>query len=492
MASGSTEIDRFESIRIIGSRGGPSRAIVRLLELSPFVFAGIAVVIFVPASWTMRLIGLTVIGGLAIFRAVAEIRSYPDWIQTVMPVLIAISIGIFTAISESSLLNTLALFNCLRVAFADTRRTLIYTLAATAVALIVPALIHPDALGVRAIIWLVVLPAICFPIQNRSETVRARIGLNAKLAAVLADLLTSDNARRSIVNAAHELGDADIAVIFERTRDGDIRAAAAYGADTDQILVLPDDSSAIGMSLTNREIVFAPFVESVDLDLPPGFADRGIKSLISCPIMRDGEAIAALCVGWTKRVRRGDRVDPTVVKILAAEAAATIDHSDLLLQLVDTAATDPLTGLPNRRAWDRLLQTGLLESRQVEKPLSIAILDLDHFKRFNDSRGHQAGDRLLREAAAAWKDALRKDDMIFRWGGEEFTVILPHCDREQSIEVAERLRSATPGDQTSSAGVSTWNGSESAESLFARTDAALYQAKESGRDQTVTSGNPSN
>jgi len=479
-------------MRIVGSRGGPSRAIVRLLELSPFVFAGIAVVIFVPASWTMRLIGLMVIGGLAIFRAIAEIRSYPDWIQTVMPVLIAISIGIFTAISESSLLNTLALFNCLRVAFADTRRTLVYTLAATAVALIVPALIHPDALGVRAVIWLVVLPAICFPIQNRSETVRARVGLNAKLAAVLADLLTSDNARRSIVNAAHELGDADIAVIFERTRNDGIRAAAAYGIDADQIFVPPDDRSAMGVSIASREIVFAPFVESVKLDMPPGFADRDIKSLISCPIMRDGEAIATLCVGWTKRVRRGDRVDPTVVKILAAEAAATIDHSDLLLQLVDTAATDPLTGLPNRRAWDRLLQTGLLESRQVEKPLSIAILDLDHFKKFNDSRGHQAGDRLLREAAAAWKDALRKDDMIFRWGGEEFTVILPHCDRDQSIEVAERLRSATPGDQTSSAGVSTWNGRESAESLFARTDAALYQAKESGRNQTVTSGNASN
>ena len=492
MPSSNLNTDQFEGVRTIGSRGGPSRGIVRMLELSPFVFAGIAVVIFVPASWTMRIVGLMVIGGFALFRAFAEIRKYPDWIQTAMPIMIALSIGVFTLISESSLLNTLALFNCLRVAFADNRRVLIYTLAATAIALVIPAAIHPDTLAVRATIWLIVLPAICFPIQSRFETVRARLQLNTKLAGVLADLLTSDNARRSIVNAAHDLGGADVAVIYEHGPDGMLEVTEAYGVDPHGILVLPDDTSAAGISIAIGEIVFAPFLESVELDRPPGLNDPKIKSMISCPIIRDNRAIGALCAGWERRVRRDDEVDPTVVKVLASEAAATIEHSDLLLHLVDTAATDPLTGLPNRRAWDRVLRTGLLESRQVEKPLSIAILDLDHFKRYNDSRGHQAGDRLLREAAAAWKEALRKEDMIFRWGGEEFTVILPHCDREQSIEVAERLRAATPGDQTCSAGVSTWDGRESAEALFARTDAALYQAKESGRDQTVVAGNATN
>lgn len=306
---------------------------------------------------------------------------------------------------------------------------------------------------------------------------------------MLADLLSSDDARRSIVHAAQELGDADVAVIFERSHGGRVEPAAAHGVEMGTLRTRSSEgSSPLDMCLEEREAIFVPFVESLDGELPPGFGDRDIKSMICCPIMRDGEAIAALCAGWRNRVRRDDQVDPTVIQILASEAAATIDHSDLLLQLVDTASTDPLTGLPNRRAWDRLLRAGLLESRQVGKPFSIAILDLDHFKSFNDGHGHQAGDRLLREAAAAWKDALRKDDMIFRWGGEEFTVILPQCDRAQSIEVVERLRAATPGEQTSSAGVSTWNGRESAEALFARTDAALYQAKESGRDRTVASG----
>jgi len=271
-----------------------------------------------------------------------------------------------------------------------------------------------------------------------------------------------------------------------------MQVAAAHGAEADRLTVPDDDSSVVAMTMNTGESVFAPFLESVETDSPPGFAGREIKSILCCPILRDGKAIATLCAGWRKRVRDDEEVDPTVIKILAAEAAATIDHSDLLLQLVDTASTDPLTGLPNRRAWDRLLRNGLLESRQVEKPFSIAILDLDHFKGYNDTHGHQAGDRLLREAAAAWKNALRKGDIIFRWGGEEFTVMLPHCSQEQAVEVAERLRAATPGSQTTSAGVSTWNGRESAEALFARTDAALYQAKETGRNQTVMAGNSTN
>lgn len=491
MGSVNANMEQPEPIRTIGSLGGPSRGILRLLELSPFVFAGIAVVVFVSASWGMRLLGLVVIGGLALFRAFAEIRHYPEVLQTVLPMLIAFAIGAFTAISGSSLLFVLMLFNTLRVAFSETRRVLVFTLAATAIALVVPALIHPDHLAVRAAIWMVVLPAISFPIQSRSQTVRDRVALNAKLAGVLSDLLTSDNARRSIVKAAHELGDADIAVIYERIPDGGMQAAAAYGLEADRITVPSDDGSVVSMTMTTRESVFAPFVETVETGPPPGFADQEIKSIICCPILKDEQAIATLCAGWKKRVRRDEEVDPTVIKILASEAAATIDHSDLLLQLVDTAATDPLTGLPNRRAWDRLLRNGLLESRQVEKPFSIAILDLDHFKQYNDTHGHQAGDRLLREAAAAWKNTLRKGDIIFRWGGEEFTVILPHCGRNQAVEVAERLRAATPGSQTTSAGVSTWNGRESAESLFARTDAALYQAKESGRDQTVMAGSSS-
>jgi diguanylate cyclase (GGDEF)-like protein len=116
----------------------------------------------------------------------------------------------------------------------------------------------------------------------------------------------------------------------------------------------------------------------------------------------------------------------------------------------------------------------------------VAMIDLDRFKRFNDELGHQAGDRLLKEAAAAWRSELRSTDTLARYGGEEFAALLPGCDPDQGVRLLERLRAATPAGQTCSAGVASWDGTEDAAALVARADAALYEAKSAGRDRVVT------
>lgn len=152
-------------------------------------------------------------------------------------------------------------------------------------------------------------------------------------------------------------------------------------------------------------------------------------------------------------------------------------------QLSETARTDVLTGLPNRRAWDEGLDRELSGAARAGGPLCVAILDLDHFKQFNDTRGHQAGDDLLKQAAAAWRAELRPRDFLARYGGEEFALVLPDCTIESAGRVVERLRAATPADQTCSAGIACWDRSESADGLVARADEALYQAKKSGRDR---------
>jgi diguanylate cyclase (GGDEF)-like protein len=114
------------------------------------------------------------------------------------------------------------------------------------------------------------------------------------------------------------------------------------------------------------------------------------------------------------------------------------------------------------------------------------MLDLDHFKLFNDSHGHQSGDRLLQQVARAWVKELRPTDVLSRVGGEEFALALPDCRLEEAVEVIERLRASIPGGQTCSAGVADWNGSESASQLVGRADLALYDAKRNGRNQTAT------
>ena len=472
-------------VHILGSRGGLIRGLLRLIEVSPFMLAGFAIIILVPASPEVRFGGGMALLILTVFRSVSEVKGYPEWIQTVIPLLLAVTIGTMTAVDQEPLYNVMMLFNCLRVAFVDSRRILVYTLVVTMFCLLIPALIYPDELAFRSLIWAMVLVSVLFPIQNRSLALAARVGLNSKLASVISDLLTSDNARKSIVRGAHDLGEADIAILFEVGTDGRTTASGVYGVMSNDLSVQPGEGSAAALSMSEHVPVFIPYVETAEKSLPPGMMDQDLKSIIACPIMRGDTAIGTLCAGWKERVRRSDHTNATVISLLASEAAVTIDHSDLFQRLADTATRDSLTGLPNRRAWEDLLRAGLADARQVRQPISIAILDLDHFKRFNDANGHQTGDRLLREAGAAWKNTLRKNDVLFRWGGEEFTVILPNCDHDQAMEVVDRLRDATPGGETSSAGVATWNGSETAEELFARTDTALYRAKGSGRNRTV-------
>jgi diguanylate cyclase (GGDEF)-like protein len=154
-------------------------------------------------------------------------------------------------------------------------------------------------------------------------------------------------------------------------------------------------------------------------------------------------------------------------------------------QLAALARHDGLTGIPNRRTWDRELPVAMDRARRDDVPLSVAILDLDHFKHFNDRFGHQAGDRLLKSATTAWSQLLRSTDLLCRYGGEEFSVLLPDATIEQAAEVLERLRRITPQGQTFSAGLAGWDGQEASDRLVARADRALYAAKASGRDRVT-------
>lgn len=154
-------------------------------------------------------------------------------------------------------------------------------------------------------------------------------------------------------------------------------------------------------------------------------------------------------------------------------------------QLAELAALDGLTSLGNRRTWDLELSRACRDAAQGGGPLAVAILDLDHFKLYNDEFGHQAGDALLQEASASWGGALRTHDVLARYGGEEFTVLMPGADLETAREAIERLRALTPGGQTFSAGVTGWGEGDDPAALVARADRALYAAKRAGRDRVL-------
>ena len=163
-----------------------------------------------------------------------------------------------------------------------------------------------------------------------------------------------------------------------------------------------------------------------------------------------------------------------------------------------SALRDPLTETGNRVAMDQTLQREIDMARRHMHPLSLLMLDIDHFKKINDTHGHAAGDSVLRAVAGAIKRQLRNVDMVFRFGGEEFLILLSNTGRDAAGRVGERLRQAAQAQDywvegkrielTVSLGCSTLLAAESAESLLRRADNALYVAKREGRNRLAMAG----
>ena len=190
-----------------------------------------------------------------------------------------------------------------------------------------------------------------------------------------------------------------------------------------------------------------------------------------------------------------------VVALIANQAAAAIDLIELLEANKLLAMHDGLTNLLNRRAFDQALERAVSQAARAGQPLSLLMLDLDHFKKLNDTYGHAVGDIALQAAAAEIRLQVRGGDEAARYGGEEFAVILPDTDGPAAFRMAERLRKALSNrvikisDQqiriTASCGVSATDlGYATPESLIHSADEALYASKETGRDRTSLAGAP--
>jgi diguanylate cyclase (GGDEF)-like protein len=146
--------------------------------------------------------------------------------------------------------------------------------------------------------------------------------------------------------------------------------------------------------------------------------------------------------------------------------------------------TDPLTGVSNRRGLDDALAAQFAMKSRYESIFSVAMLDIDHFKQFNDREGHLRGDRILQDLARLLDDSARETDIVARYGGEEFVIIMPQTDLLGACVFADRFRQKVERelDLTVSIGVASAVDGDTPHSLLARADAALYSAKENGRN----------
>jgi two-component system, cell cycle response regulator len=187
-----------------------------------------------------------------------------------------------------------------------------------------------------------------------------------------------------------------------------------------------------------------------------------------------------------------DDDDRSTARLIASELGLLVQSLFLMEETQRVARTDALTGVASRGASSDRLNLEIARAARSERPVSVTLCDLDHFKCINDEHGHGAGDEVLRRVAATLQTWVRTVDLVGRWGGEEFLIVLPEASEAGARVVAERLRAAVaalplpeggPARVTMSAGAATWQPNESAEQLLERADAALYRAKDRGRNR---------
>jgi diguanylate cyclase (GGDEF)-like protein/PAS domain S-box-containing protein len=311
--------------------------------------------------------------------------------------------------------------------------------------------------------------------QEETESLAALAEVTSRLARGMEDAVVRDQ----LCLAACRVAGADLAVLFVADGEGGLVASGASDPAHGALRIAATDRSLALEAYHSGATCFASDAPAQGWPLA---ARHGAHAVAVQPVLLDGKCIGVLSVSWTAvRPLLGVRTS-RLLDLLAHEASTAFARTALFARLAEQSRTDALTGVLNRRALDDELHLALLNARRDDAPVSIAMLDLDHFKAYNDSHGHAGGDGLLKGACAAWSATLRAGDVLARFGGEEFVVVLPGCAASDAQMLVDRLRRATPDGQTCSAGVAAWNGAEAVGELIERADQALYRAKDRGRD----------
>lgn len=254
-----------------------------------------------------------------------------------------------------------------------------------------------------------------------------------------------------------------------------------------------------GEAVAKGETIYVPDVEKDPRYLHYKAQHRNTGSFLAVPLRSKGRVVGSM------NINRPD-IDaflPGEIRLaeaIAAQAALAISNARLHAQTVELSFTDPLTGIANRRSLFVRLEQELVRALRFGDALSLLMIDLDHFKDVNDAHGHAAGDRMLHGVAQTLRNSVRKVDLVGRFGGEEFCVVLPRVALAEALEVAEKLRRAIESEPfvalddrpplhiTISVGVASYGpGVTDASTLLDRSDEALYAAKRKGRNNVAPS-----
>jgi diguanylate cyclase (GGDEF)-like protein len=316
--------------------------------------------------------------------------------------------------------------------------------------------------------------------------VRAARALNASLE--LGEVL------RTLAREAALAVDGDITGVYLGNAETGGVATAGYNVDDGwHGIALAAGEGAAGQVLaTGRAFMTADYQGET---VVPGHESlSAFRSAVAVPMAWNDELKGALSVGWTSQ-RRIDPEDVRTLEAIADLATVACCNAETYEEVQQAARTDALTGLLNHGAMQVRLREEIARAQRDGTVLSCVILDLDDFKRVNDSRGHQAGDELLRGVADLLRAELRPYDQVARYGGDEFVLLLPGSDEEAAAQIAERVRDAVaaqtvPGSRLElagacSLGVAQWHAPLDAPMLLEHADRALLLAKRTGKGRVA-------
>ena len=312
-----------------------------------------------------------------------------------------------------------------------------------------------------------------------------------------AGILAADSLQETLGRIAHHLHallDYDDLTVYEVDDAGTrLRPVFAVGTWVAEVMA---DPLAVGEGITgwavrNRRTRNVPNTRLDPLASRVAGTDDEDESFVCVPLMAHDRVVGALNVYRNGAQRPFGDAEVAVVERFATMAALAYDSARQRDTLREQAATDWLTGVLNHRGCQERLRRDVEAAAATRRPLSVVVIDLDHFKRINDSHGHAEGDKALAAAAAKLRGVVRDTDAAGRLGGEEFVLVLPGVDGEAAAEAAERARAALAAvvvhgrPLESSAGVASYpDDATDAAELLERADAALYAAKHAGRGQT--------
>jgi diguanylate cyclase (GGDEF)-like protein len=254
--------------------------------------------------------------------------------------------------------------------------------------------------------------------------------------------------------------------------------------------------------LTNDRAFLSDDV-STDLRCPNLRVEKGVRSVLCVPI-RSGHVIYGILHMASRYHQAFNQNDVTLANAIGEQVGMAVERARLFEEINRLAITDALTGLYNRRYLSGILEEEIRRSSRYGHHLSFVMIDIDHFKFYNDHHGHPMGDELLRRLAALLRENVREVDTVFRYGGEEFSILAPELDKQDVAFMADRLRRVVKehrfpyeeeqpeGDLTISLGVACYpEDASNGEELIERSDKALYLAKRQGRDRVCVYTNGS-